>query len=430
MADSNFRGPVTSMGAMEDANATTGTTSLVQVSPFDGPSLFYQDSAIPDIRTIPFAKDGTLPARVRGFLSGANIWACDAIPQARGSTLIAAAQVATNAVAISLVTAGVSGTASMASIAVGVPIIPVGTTVATTAAIAIDFGFTTGTTVANSTSITVVDNTLFSQGQWIIVGNVGNSSASRSLVTQVQSTSGTTTIFVSPTPATALSNVPIGQANLADAGLTALGTQFGPTTATANAHSFGGAFAAGLARVINPRETLSRNISMQLTTSGTYSAVVSGWDVWGNPMTEIISLSSQTTGAGKRAFKYISAITSGTSSTDPVAFGLGDTFGMPFRVDEWEQTDVFWNGSAMTNNNGFTAATLVAQTGTSGDVRGTVQISTAILTGVLATAVSAVASNGTGRLAIVCNIGAWNQIAATPNNVVPMFGLAQFTGST
>ncbi len=430
MADSNFRGPVSSMGSLEDANATTGTTSLVQISPFDGPSLFYQDSAIPDIRLPPFAKDGTNPGRVRAFLAGANLWAVDAIPQARTSTQIAAAQVATNAVAVALVTTGTAGTAGMASLAFGVPIIPVGTTVATTAAIAIDFGFTTGTTTTNSTSITVVDNTLFAIGQWLVVGNVGNTTASKSLITQVQSTSGSAVIFVSPAPATGLANVPIGQANLHDQGLTAIGTQFGPQTQSASAHAYAGAFSAGLARVMNPRETLARNISVQLVTSGTWSGVVSGWDVWGNPMTEILSLSSQTTGAGKRAFKYIGSITSGTSSTDNVAIGLGDTFGLPFRIDEWEQTDVFWNGSAMTSNNGFTAATLVAVTGTSGDVRGTVQISTAILTGVLATSVSAVASNGTGRLAIVANIGTWNQIFGTPNNTVPMFGLAQFTGTT
>ena len=59
MADSNFRGPLASMGSLEDTNATTGTTSLVQISPFDGPSICYQDMAVPDIRSVPFAKDGT-----------------------------------------------------------------------------------------------------------------------------------------------------------------------------------------------------------------------------------------------------------------------------------------------------------------------------------------------------------------------------------
>jgi len=158
--------------------------------------------------------------------------------------------------------------------------------------------------------------------------------------------------------------------------------------------------------------------------------VVSGWDVWGNVMTEIITLSSATTGAGKRAFKYISSITSGTTAGLSFSFGLGDSFGLPLRGDEWDQTEITWNNAYASNSNGFQAAILGAQTGTSGDVRGTVQVSTAIVTGVLATAISAVASNGTSRITIQQNIGVWNQIYGTPNNTVPMFGAAQFTGTT
>ncbi len=196
------------------------------------------------------------------------------------------------------------------------PIIPVGTSVVTTAAIAIDFGFTTGTTVANSSTIAVIDNTLFKVGQWLVVGNVANTSGSKSLISQVQSiaTANTTTITVAPSPATGLASVPIGQANLYDAGLLPPATQFGPAAASANAHAFGGAIQAGLARIYNPRETLARNIAIQGLTAGGYSAVVTGWDLWGNPMTEVITLSSATTGAGKRAFKYIGSITSGTSA--------------------------------------------------------------------------------------------------------------------
>ncbi len=431
MADSNFRGPLASMGALEDANATTGTTSLVQISPFDGPSIAYQDMAVPDIRAVPFAKDGTAPGRVPAFCSGMNFWSCDNVPQAQATNVIATAQVGTNAVAVALATVGLSGVASAASIAVGVPIIPAGTTVATTALIAIDFGFTTGTTVASSSTVVVIDSTLFKPGQWIVVGNVGNTSATRSLITQVQSAAvSSTSITVLPAPATALSNVPIGQANLYGSGLLPPAANFGPSAPAATAHAFGGAIDAGLARVMNPRETLARNIVLALATSGSYSAVVSGWDVWGNPMTEIISLSSQTTGAGKRAFKYIGSITSGTSSTDPVAFGLGDTFGFPFRVDEWDQTEITWNNAYASNANGFTKAVLGAATATSGDVRGTIQLSTAVLTGVLATSISATATNGTSRVTLQQNIGVWNQIYGTPNNVVPMFGFAQFTGTT
>ena len=433
MAESNFRGPLYSMGSLEIQGGSAAT-----IEPMDGPSLLYQDSAIPDIRAGTSNKDGTAPARVVAFAAGANLWACDGVPQGTSSTTLAAAQAMTATVAVSLVTAQPAGIASSNFVAVGVPIIPVGTTVATVAALAIDFGFTTGTTATNSTTVVVVDNALFHLGQWLVIAGAGNSTASRSLITQVASISGAnlTTIYISPAAATVLLNVPIGQGNLFGSGLLPPATQFGPAAASANAHSFGGAFAAGLARVVNPRETLARTIVMQGATSITsYSAIVSGWDVWGNPMTELISFSSSTTVSGKKAFKYIGSITSGTTSAptgDQIAVGLGDTFGLPFRADEWEQTDIFWKATAATNSNGFTACALGTSTSTTGDVRGTIQLSTAWMTGTLTTSVIGAAgtTNSTSRFAVVQNIGVWNQMYGTPINTIPMFGWAQSTAVT
>lgn len=424
MADSNFRGPLTSMGALE-VNAATAA-----VEPLDGPAILYQGDALADIRSAPFAKDGFRPGQQAAVLAGASLWACDNIPQARTSTMLAVAQTGTVSVAVALATVGGAGVASVATLAVGVPIIPTGTTVATVAALAIDFGFTTGTTVTNSSTVAVIDNTLFKVGQWIVVGNVGNSAATRSLIAQVQSiaTSNTTGITISPVAATGLASVPIGQANLYGSEMLPAGYNFGPSNQSASAHAFGGGLQAGLAKVMNPRETLARNVMMFASTINTYSALVSGWDVWGNPMTELLSLSAQTTVAGKKAFKYIGSIVSGTASVGQVSFGLGDTFGYPFRVDEWDQTEVTWNNAYATNANGFTAAvTTNPATNTTGDVRGTVQISTAILTGVLATSVSAVATNGTSRVTMLQNIGVWNQVYGTPTNQAPMFGVAQST---
>lgn len=425
MAESNFRGPLTSMGSME---VQAGTAATVEV--MDGDSVLYHGASFPDIQTAPFAKDGTAPGRQRAFMAMQTVWACDNVPQATATNVLAASQVATNALAIGLVTAGVSGIAGACSLAVGVPIIPVGTTVATVAAFAIDFGFTTGTTAANSSTVVVINNQMFHVGQWIVIGNVGNSSASRSLITQIQSISASnlTGITISPVAATTLSNCPIGQANLHGSGLLPLASQFGPSAPAATAHEFGGAMTDGIAKVMNPRETLTRNIYMTLQTTGTYSALVYGWDVWGNPMTELIAAASQTTVAGKKAFKYLGSIVSGTGSTDQVSFGLGDTFGFPFRSDEWEQTEISWAGSSVTNLNGWTAAGLTSPaTNITGDVRGTIQLSTAILTGVLATSVSTVKTNNTSRLAIIQNLGVWNQVFATPINTVPMFGVAQST---
>lgn len=428
MADTNHRGPINSMGALEVDGATTS------VQPLDGPSMFYQGAAIPDIRSAPFAKDGFRPGQQMAFVGASGVWSCDNIPQARGSTLLAAAQIGTAGLAVSLATVAVGGAASVAALTVGVPIIPLGTTVVTYV-IALDFGFATGTTVANSTTLVVTDNTLFRQGQWIVVGGAGNSAGTRSLVAQVQSvaTANTTGITISPAAATGISNTCIGQGDLFGSGFLPPATQFGPAASSASAHSFGGAFAAGLAKVMNPRETLSRNISIQgVTALASYSCIVSGWDVWGNQMTELITMTT-TSVVGKKAFKYIGSITSGTttpSGTQTVAFGLGDNFGYPFRCDEWDQTEVTWNNAYASNSNGFTAAVTSSATSTTGDVRGTIQISTALVTGVLGTAISAVASNGTSRLTVIQNIGVWNQMFGTPVTPAPMFGVAQSTATT
>jgi hypothetical protein len=418
------------MGALEVDGATTA------VQPFDGPSMLYQGNAQPDLRSAPFAKDGFRPAQQPAFLEGSDIFVIDTIVQARASTSISAAQIVTSAVAVSLVTAQPAGVASAANIAIGVPIIPIGTTVATFAAIALDFGYSTGTTVSNSSTVTVVDNTLFRVGQWIVIGGAGNSSASRSLVTQVQTTIGTLTIGILPVAATGLSNVPIGQANLFASGDLPLGTQFGPSNPVANAHAFGGPLGAGLARTYNPKEMSSRNVSIQSVTAiaVAYSAVVSGWDVWGNPMTEIISAATgQTAFMGKKAFKYISSITSGTTvpASQAVAFGIGDVVGLPMRADYWEEIYATWNGVAMANFSGFVPG-ITGTTVSNGtaDVRGTLQLSTSIITGGLATAMSVIASNGTGRLAVTMSKTTLSRVYANPVNLVPMFGVSQYTATT
>ena len=443
MADSNFRGPVNSMGALEVDAATAA------VQPLDGPSMFYQGDAMPDIRSAPFAKDGFRPGQQPAFLRSGMVL-LDQIPQKNSSTVVAAGQVVTAAVAVSLVTTQPTGVASAAGIAVGVPIVPIGTSVVTYAALALDFGFTTGSTAVNSTTAHVVDNSMFRIGAWYVIGGAANASASRSLLAQVvaiHSTNGTG-ITLNTTAGTTLVTVPIGQANLIGGNEIALGTQFGPATASANAHSYGGGFGAGLARAYNPREMLSRNIQVQGVTAiqNAYSAVVSGWDVWGNPMTEVLSAAAGvTTFVGKKAFKYISSITSGTTvaNSQNVSFGIGDTFGLPVRVDYWEQLFATWNGVVMSNFSGFVGpygiGTTIATSGSPAaaptaytpiDVRGTLTVSTAVLTGSLATAMSVIATNGTGRLFVAANIPPMQNVFATPINQVPMFGISQYTATS
>lgn len=432
MADSNFRGPINSMGSLE-SNAATAS-----VEPLDGPSTFYQGTGMPDLRSAPFAKDGFRPGQQPAFLSGGSIILLDQIPQAMKTNVIAAAQVMTAALAVTLVTTQAAGVASAANVAIGVPIVPLGTTVATFA-MALDFGFTTGTTATNSTTVVVVDSTVFRQNQWIVIGGAGNSSASRSLVTQVQSAVNATTIQISPAAATVLQNAPIGQANLWGSTLLPLATQFGPSAPTATGHAFGGAIEAGLARAYNPREMLGRTIQIQASTAlvSAYSAIVSGWDAWGVPMTEnLTAAAGVTTFMGKKAFKYIGSITSGTTNgaTQLVSVGLGEAFGFPVRSDAWEHLRISWNGAAATNFNGYVAGVTSPATSSTGDVRGTIMVSTAIITstfaGAVATSFSVATTNGTGRLTVVMDIPPQQMVLGTPINQTPMFGVTQSTATT
>lgn len=428
MADSNFRGPITSMGALEVDAATA------QVYPLDGPSLFYQGEAVPDIRDAPFAKDGFRPGQQGAFLESGPVITVDNFPQAATTTFLGAAQLVTGSLAMSLVSAQVNGPgAGIPSIAIGVPIIPQGTTVATSPVITLDFGFATGTTTANNSTVVTNNNSLFTLGQWIVIGGAGNVGATAALVTQVRSiaTANTTGITVSPSPATAISHAPIGAGNLFGGDLLPPATQFGPAAASASAAGF--ALAGGLAAINNPREMIARAVSVTVgTTTATTSFLVVGYDVWQQRISEsigpVIATNRQfTTFFGSKAFKHILSVTPTTTAVGTASVGLSDVFGLPIRADEWEHTRITWNGCQVPTSLGFTVAgTASPATNTSGDVRGTIQVSTNG-TGSAAAVATAAVSNGTARLTIVQTPGTWNTLFGNPVNTVPMFGVANST---
>lgn len=430
MADSNFRGPVNSIGALEDTTSTTATTALVSISPLDGPSGFYQGAAWLDPRTVPFNKDNFRPGQVPAFLGITDCYAVDNIPQAASTTLLAAAQVFTGGVAISLVTAQLApAVAGNPTLGIGIAVVPQGSTVATTGAIiAVDFGFTTGTFTANSSTVNVADNTQLQTGQWIVVGGVGNANSNGALFTQVATINSSNITGITITgnlPAVTL-HAPIGGGNLFGGQFTPPTASLGPTAASAYAHD--PRIVAGLARVHNPREALARNWSVSIgTTTATTTVTVNGYDFWRQPMSESITIvvanRNNSTFFGTKAFKYITSASVSTTAGGTGSLGLGDTFGMPLRADNWGQTQIMWAGNSIATQTGFIAAyTTTPMTATTGDVRGTVQVSA---NGSGTAVQSASVSNGTSRLTIIQNPGVWNTVTATPNNLPPMFGFTQ-----
>jgi hypothetical protein len=421
MADTNHRGPINSMGSMEQEQATG-----FSIQPFDGPSGSYQGYAMLDPHGGNFSKDGLTAGRVPGIMISPDFIAVDAVPQAISSNVLAAAQVLTAAAPMALATVGVTNfSAGAASIAVGVPVMATGASTVVNL-ICLDFGYTTGTTIANSTVVAVNDTTLFSAGQWILIGNVANAAGTASLFTQVQTTLNATSIGVLPAPATAL-GAPIGGTNIFSAGLYPPSTPFGPNTVTPTVHSK--AIGAGLLRITNPRESLARNISVQASSlaAGTGTILITGLDLYNNTVAELITATGTTMAGGKKCFKYVISavpVTLGTTITVSYSLGVGDVFETPFRLDEAQQLSAQWGATAVTNGVGVLTAVNSLATNTTGDVRGTITVGA----GAGGTPVTAAAStNNVLRLYMQQSPAITSLINTTPNNLVPLFGVAQAT---
>ncbi len=425
MAETIFRGPGVSLGSLMDG----------RVEGFDGPSVGYQGDIILNPIFSPQPKDGLSVGRMHGWYNAFYTVSVDAIPQATSTTTVAASQTPSTTIGapLTLVTAQAGTAASVTVFTPGIPIQPLGTNSVVTVA-ALDFGFATGTTTASSSTIVVVDNRNFQLGQWLIIPGVGGTT-NIPLFTQVTafgtaSPANFTTLQVSPVPGTALSNVPIGQANLYSNFLPA-GTQFGPGPPLPNAYE--PYRSAGLAAGLDPAQAVTRNLVVQASgaTSGTAALLVTGYDVYGQLMAEKITCNSTNSVAGLKAFKYIQNITvllpATTGSSALVTVGVGNTLGMNMRSDRWEFSDIFYNGGFALNSQGWTAATTVLATNTTGDVRGAVTASTLLVGTSSGSAAVGGALDGVKRITIFQNVQFYNAISATPLNFTSVLGVAQAT---
>jgi hypothetical protein len=427
MADSNFRGPLVSMGPMEGNVVTQGGAQVAVIEPFDGPSAFYQGYVIPDVRFAPYNKDSLRAARFPGFLAGTAITVVDGVPSAVNAAGLAAGQHPTAATPMTLVTvAPGAANAGTASLAPAVPLIPLpgaannafpvsGTPVSV---LAMDFGFTTGNTAGTAT-VTVSDSSLFQLGQWLIIGGAGNSAKTASLICQVTGIPSATTITINPPASSTLNNSPIGNMNAAGV----FPSQLAGTAASP--YSDG-----GLVAVFDPKEALARCVSITGVASASANNVtVKGYDIYGMPMSEVIPFPGGGGGGatqyGQKAFKYIVSITPATTdNSHNLSAGWGDTFGFPIRSDKWEYTLDFWNATLQVASTGWLKADTTSPATTStGDVRGTIQVSTdgngsAIGSG-------ATASNGSIRLVLRLEPSAAQLLNSTPNGAALMFGVTQ-----
>jgi hypothetical protein len=138
----------------------------------------------------------------------------------------------------------------------------------------------------------------------------------------------------------------------------------------------------------NPTTAVARTLSVYGSSNGSSNEAwsVAGRDLYGQKMTELIlgastGASSNVGGQGKKAWKYISAITpstvNGSIGSTFVTIGTNDVYGFPLRVD-YPAYVTAWQGPPaaallITGSSQYhTLAVSSAATNVTGDVRGTI----------------------------------------------------------
>ena len=167
---------------------------------------------------------------------------------------------------------------------------------------------------------------------------------------------------------------PVASYNCTPATLDRNGISLAQQTAGAANLTITGALASGGVATLD----VPRNITVY--SAGNISTVVftiTGKDQYGDTIVETITGVNNSTVEGDKAFKTVSQIAaSGAVGTD-VEVGSGDTFGIPYRVnDKGQIITISWD-SGLEDLGVFTVADATTATATTGDVRGTVNTSSA-----------------------------------------------------
>jgi len=117
-----------------------------------------------------------------------------------------------------------------------------------------------------------------------------------------------------------------------------------------------------------------RAVSVTQVTAGTgRNFTVSGYDYYGQAMSEVIASTAGSTISGNKAFYQISSIAVSGGTTTAVTVGTTDKLGLPLRVfDAGYLVRVGWNNTLANDAGTFAAADMTTPaTSSTGDVRGT-----------------------------------------------------------
>jgi hypothetical protein len=155
----------------------------------------------------------------------------------------------------------------------------------------------------------------------------------------------------------------------------------------------------------------ARTVTITAAGANTATYTITGYDLYGQLMTETVAAPSTSTVSSAKMFKSVVSVTNAnaTASTNGVTVGYGDIVGLPYRVTTRDY--VYFNYNATV---GLLAAITVADTtspatATTGDVRGKITLASA--------------ADGTKRLVAFIGLPA---LASGPNATrIGAFGVTQ-----
>lgn len=425
-----------------DVSSGNLNTSLI-TDPDCGPDLAYQGVGIVDPR-YSFDITGKPGRTIRGFGANIDFPVLDGAPQAPvAAGIVAAATVAVTTTASAAVSAGLGAgfisanltllgqaVPGSGNIAQNIPLAPFGVVPMAgnivTIPVTLEFGYAFGgniaTTVAASPTLTLAtaaNAKYFYVGQPLLVPGAGSAGGTTPLMTTVTAVS--------------LSAGTVTMSNNALATL-ASGTQVGtadPALQTAWPYQ-----KAGIEQLWDPVQAFARVLRVVNTNAADtgYSLIVRGYDIAGVPMTETIAVSANATAYGKKAWKYITQMNlwrvSSTTTTGNISVGTGDVFGTSLRSDAFEYTSIYWAQQGATAapgsaGNGWVAADdTIPATGTTGDVRGTIQVSAA---GAGSNTYAGGAPNGSRRLVAFIQESLVDATTSTNLNYNNLLGVPQYS---
>ena len=330
----------------------------LEYNPDLGPSLFYAGTGILDPRApftyIPGQAQSALTA---GFLGSSDILSLNYAPYALSTSAIAAAANVTSGTAMTLVS-----------------------TNSTSTGVAVSQSCTNFNTGAAVTGLLLIDGLASFTG--VVALNVLTASSVTGTITVGMTLSGTgvttgTTIvnqLTGPTGGAGTYTV-TGAATVASATIT--GTMTGTN---ALLQPFGISGQTTGVSLWNPQCLIARAVAVTGSASSTGGNItISGYDIYGVPMTETIAApASATTVNGKKAFKYIASVTPAFTDAHNYSVGTTDIYGFPIRSEYFGDVAINYNAAAITANTGYVAAvTTSPATATTGDTRGTYALQSA-----------------------------------------------------